>query len=77
MPTYRERFHAKAEAGRAKAEAGRAEGARLMGLSPGDLAAELMAAFGPDGLRRGQRVDEGNLIVWLFREYPRTRIASS
>jgi hypothetical protein len=38
---------------------------------PGDLAAELMGAFGPDGPGgEGHRVVSDGFLRWLFREYP-------
>ncbi|WP_433566817.1 hypothetical protein ACQP1O_17490 [Nocardia sp. CA-151230] len=39
-------------------------------VSPADLAAELMAAFGPDGPKGGNDVHHSNLVEWLFREHP-------
>jgi|SRR6516165_11568180 hypothetical protein len=35
-----------------------------------DLAADLMVAFGPDGRKGGNQLGKGDLIEWLFREYP-------
>src|ERR1700682_2553414 len=65
---------AKAEALRARAEAGQAEGARLMALSPMDLAAELMLAFGPDGPKATITVNRGGtnqrqLVKWVLRQH--------
>ncbi len=42
-----------------------------------DLAAELMAAFGPDGVLSvgayGRGVLESSLVIWLLRAYPKPR----
>jgi hypothetical protein len=75
MPLFGENFHAKHEAARearrAKAEAARAEDARLMALSPADLAAELMPAFRPGGAKVSMRPgpDERQLAKWLLRNH--------
>ncbi len=37
---------------------------------PAELAAELMAAFGPSGPRGGNGLEAPDLVKWLFREYP-------
>jgi hypothetical protein len=42
---------------------------QLMALSPADLAAELMSAFGPDGPRRGKDLNILQLVSWLLRGY--------
>lgn len=41
----------------------------LMVLSPADLAAELMSAFGPDGPRHGKDVHTLQLVSWLLRRH--------
>jgi len=41
----------------------------LLGLSPEDLAEELMPAFGPDGPRHGKDVHTLQLVSWLLRRY--------
>jgi hypothetical protein len=45
--------------------------ARLNALSPADLAGEIMAAFGPDGPKRGGTVTQDHIAPWLFRAFPR------
>ncbi len=40
-------------------------------VPPAELAAELMAAFGPGGMRRGDAVSADALGDWLFRDYPK------
>lgn len=40
-------------------------------VPPAELASELMAAFGPDGIRGGGVVSADSLIDWMFRGYPR------
>jgi hypothetical protein len=39
-------------------------------VPPADLATDLMVAFGPDGPKGGNRLGTGDLIKWLFRQYP-------
>ncbi|OBG97418.1 hypothetical protein A9X05_05385 [Mycobacterium sp. E3298] len=55
----------------ARAEARRArdaEFARLVALPPTEeLAAQLMAAFGPDGPKRGKPLTEYDFIKWVLR----------
>jgi hypothetical protein len=83
MPTFREKIKAKLQAKvedlDAMTEAARAENARLMDLSPADLAAELMPAFGPDGaevnkfpLDAAGGSNERQLIEWLIRTHQLT-----
>jgi hypothetical protein len=61
MPLFRKKDHT------AEDEAGRVQFERLMALSPADLAAELMRAFGPDGPRRGKDLSSVKLVQWLLR----------
>jgi hypothetical protein len=53
----------------AAAEAAQGDFESLMALSPADLAAELMPAFGPDGPRHGKDVHTLQLVSWLLRRY--------
>jgi hypothetical protein len=56
----------------ARQAAAEAEANRLGALPAGELAAELMPAFGPDGPGRGRR-HEVNLLQlsnWLLRSFP-------
>jgi hypothetical protein len=53
----------------AEDEAARVHFEQLMALSPADLAAELMPAFGPDGPRRGKDLNILQLSSWLLRGY--------
>jgi hypothetical protein len=53
----------------AKFEQIQAELERLM-ASPADLATELMPAFGPDGLKRGDKpLEKAHLMKWLMDQY--------
>jgi hypothetical protein len=61
MSLFRKKDHT------AEDDAGRVEFERLMALSPADLAAELMPAFGPDGPRHGKDLSSVKLVQWLFR----------
>jgi hypothetical protein len=40
-------------------------------VPPAELAVELMAAFGPDGIRSGDRLGSSDLTDWMFRGYPK------
>ena len=51
----------------AEDEAGRVRFDGLMALSPADLAAELMPAFGPDGPGHGKNLSSVKLVQWLLR----------
>lgn len=53
---------------RAKEAAAQAESERLMALPVADLAAEIMPAFGPDGINAGSGHRQGPMEVteWLF-----------
>ncbi|OBK47474.1 hypothetical protein [Mycobacterium kubicae] len=47
-----------------------AQAERLMALPPaGDLAAELMEAFGPNGAKRGKPLTQLDLVTWKLRGY--------
>jgi hypothetical protein len=61
MPLFGKKDHT------AEDEAGRVQFERLMALSPADLAAELMPAFGPDGPRHGKDFSSVKLVQWLLR----------
>ncbi|MEE6135564.1 hypothetical protein SKC41_04360 [Mycobacterium sp. 050128] len=63
MSLFRKRDHP------ALAEAAQGDFESLMVLSPADLAAELMSAFGPDGPRHGKDVHTLQLVSWLLRRY--------
>ncbi len=61
MALFRKRDHT------AEDEAGRVRFDGLMALSPADLAAELMPAFGPDGPGHGKNLSSVKLVQWLLR----------
>ncbi|HTQ16254.1 hypothetical protein [Mycobacterium sp.] len=63
MALFRKRNHA------AEGDAAQGDFESLMGLSPEDLAAELMPAFGPDGPRHGKDLHTLQLVSWLLRRY--------
>jgi hypothetical protein len=60
------------EAKAAQAEAAQAETDRLVALPVADLAAEIMPAFGPDGLqtRSGHRQGPMEITSWLLASFP-------
>ena len=51
----------------AEDDAGRAMLNWVNGVPPAELAAELMAAFGPDGYQGDDNLKPGHLVDWLFR----------
>jgi hypothetical protein len=61
MPLFRKKDHT------AEDEAARTHFEQLMALSPADLAAELMPAFGPDGPRHGKNLNILQPVSWLLR----------
>jgi hypothetical protein len=56
----------------AKADAAQAESERLAGLPTVDLAAEVMPAFGPDGInaKAGHRQGPMEVVSWLLPDAP-------
>ena len=60
MALFRKKDHT------AEDEAGRVHFERLMALSPAELAAELMPAFGPDGPAHGKNLSSVKLVQWLL-----------
>jgi hypothetical protein len=63
MPLFRKKDYT------AEDEAARVHFEQLMALSPTDLAAELMPAFGPGGPRGGKNLNILQLVSWLLRGY--------
>src|SRR5713226_6476248 len=57
----------------ARSAAARESADRLLSLPVADLAAEIMPAFGPDGVstKYGQRIGALQVANWLLKQYPR------
>ena len=55
----------------AQDQAAEAEASRLQSLTAGELAAEVLPAFGPEGARPGHEINALQVSNWLMSAYPR------